>query len=76
MTAWVGRSPAGAVGSLITLIVGIAVRFSAVPLEVMANDRMAADRGADLEQWVSDETVALRRRLARVRSELAARNLM
>ena len=66
----------GAVGSAITLVAGLFVRASAVPREVVADDRMAAERDADLEQWVSDETLALRRRLHAVRGELNADGLL
>jgi hypothetical protein len=37
---------------------------------------MAEERDADLEQWVSDETVALRRRIMVKRNELNARRLL
>jgi hypothetical protein len=57
-------------------VAGLVARSSAGPREVKADDRMAADRDADLEEWVLDETVVLRRRLASVRAGLAARGAL
>jgi hypothetical protein len=38
----------GAIGALITLVVGLLVRSSTVPREIAANDRKVADRDGDL----------------------------
>jgi hypothetical protein len=65
----------GAIGSLLTAVIGFGVRASAIPGEVEENDWSARERNDDLESWVSDRTRRLRAELATITDELNARNL-
>lgn len=67
---------AGAIGSLITIVVAFAARLATVPREVAAHDRRVAEREEDLSQWVADRDVWLRRRLDAARAKLAARGML
>ncbi len=72
----VGSLAAGAIGSLVTIVVAFAARLSTVPREVARHDRLVAERDDDLELWVADQHVRLRRELDHERRELAARNAL
>jgi hypothetical protein len=62
-------------GGAIATILGFVARFLAVPSEIAMNDRTARERDQDLEQWLADEHVRLKRQLERIRNKLAAKGL-
>lgn len=66
---------AGAVGSIVTVLVAIGVRVSRVGSEIRAHDRALRVEDGHLETWVADETLRLRREFVTIRNKLAARNL-
>ncbi len=61
-------------GGAIATIIAYVARFFAVPSEIAANDRAVGERDEDLDQWIADEHVQLKRRLETIRKELAATN--
>jgi hypothetical protein len=71
-----GNLAAGAIGSLITLVVAFAARLTAIPREVRSHDRRVRERDTSLASWVGDRDVWLRRELRQTRNELAKDNLL
>jgi hypothetical protein len=65
----------GAIGALITLAATVGVRFMAARHEIETHDRLVHDLNEDLERWVADDHVRLRRELAGLRNDLSARKL-
>jgi hypothetical protein len=63
---------AGAIGSLVTALIGLGVRAARIASEINATDRSFANLDRHLETWVADETINLIRELRRVRAKLAA----
>ena len=66
---------AGAVGSVVTLGATAGVRFFAARSEIETNDRRVAELDRDLERWVTDDHVRLKRELRDLRNDLSGRNL-
>ena len=64
---------AGAIGSVVTLAATGGVRFLTARHEIDANDRLIDELNEDLERWVADDDVRLRRELRDVRNNLSAR---
>jgi hypothetical protein len=66
---------AGAIGSVVTLAATGGVRFLTARNEIEANDRLIDELNEDLERWVADDDVRLRRELRDIRAQLAARGM-
>jgi hypothetical protein len=64
---------AGAIGSLVTLGIQGVLRYFAARREIEAHDRRVGELDADLERWVIDDDVRLRRELRTERAALSAR---
>lgn len=62
-------------GGAVATVLAYIGRFLAVPGEIESNDRAVLERDQDLESWLADENVRLKRRLTRIRNELAARGM-
>jgi hypothetical protein len=65
----------GAVGTALTFLAGAGARVRAIPGECRAHERAVRERDEDLEQWVTDEHVRLKRELKEIRAALSARNI-
>lgn len=68
MSNWVIALLGGISGSLFLLL----IRALAIPLEIQSHDRAVQERDRDLEQWVADDHLRLKRQLARIVNDLAA----
>jgi hypothetical protein len=66
----------GAVGTLLIGGVAVGVRVLAAWREIDVHDRAVGERNEDLEQWVADDHIRLKRSLTAIRDRLAARNLI
>jgi hypothetical protein len=64
-TLWIALA-GGAVGSIVTALIAYGVRFWAARSEVTEHDRLARERDEDLEAWVSDRSIVLRRELEEI----------
>jgi hypothetical protein len=62
----------GAIGSALTILYGLILRFRAVPGEVDEHDRLARQRDQDLAQWVADDHLRLTRELRRTTAKMAS----
>lgn len=60
-------------GGAIATVLGYIARSLAIPGEVAANDAAVRQRDRDLESWLTDEHVRLKRKLHKLRGELSAR---
>src|SRR5712691_3922944 len=62
-------------GGAIATVIAYVARFFAVPSEIAANNRAVQQRDEDLDQWLADEHVRLKRVLEEIREELNAKGL-
>ena len=67
---------AGAIGAVLTGLVGFGVRVSRIAAEVSANDRALRVLDRHLETWVADATVDLVRNVRDLRNRLNEHNLL
>jgi hypothetical protein len=56
-------------------VLGFVARSLGVPGEIAANDRAVRERDEDLQAWLTDEHVRLKRELEQIRRKLAADGL-
>lgn len=56
-------------------LIALVARATSVPGEVRSDDRRVAERDVDLERWLLDEHVRLKRELRSIEGQLNARNL-
>jgi hypothetical protein len=68
---WIALAAGGAIATVLVYV----ARLFAVPSEIAANDRAGRERDEDIDQWLADEHVRLKRELHRLREELNAENL-
>lgn len=66
---------AGAIGSVVTIGAAALLRLIAARLEIDSTDRRVQELDEDLERWVSDDHLRLKRALTAIRDNLSARNL-
>jgi hypothetical protein len=67
---------AGAIGSVITIAVGVGVRLSEVTRELDANDRAIRSLDGQLETFVADRTLGLAGQISQIRARLASRGIL
>jgi hypothetical protein len=67
---------AGAIGSALTVIATAGVRFSAARREIELDDLAVSALDEDLERWVVDEDVSLRREIMGILNDLGARGAL
>jgi hypothetical protein len=75
MSTWLIALAAGAIGSVLTALLGLSGRLSTARREIDLNDRFVAERDEDLASWVSDRSLALERELAAKTEEMNKENL-
>jgi hypothetical protein len=75
MSTWLVALAAGAIGSVLTAVIGLGARLLAARREIEATDRFVADRDEDLASWVSDRSLALERELTAKTEEMNKENL-
>jgi hypothetical protein len=75
MSTWLIALAAGAIGSVLTALLGLSGRLLHARREIKANDRFVAERDEDLSSWVADRSLALERELAEKTEELNKENL-
>lgn len=75
MSTWLIALAAGAIGSVLTALLGLSGRLSTARREIDLNDRFVAERDEDLASWISDRSLALERELAAKTEEMNKENL-
>lgn len=66
----------GAVGALLTGVIGAFVWTWGVPADVEEHDRLIAERDEDLATWLADERLRLNRERGKIIEELNKQNLL
>jgi hypothetical protein len=69
-TLWIALA-----GGAIATVIAYVARFFSVPSEIAADDRAVRERDEDLDQWIADEHVRLKRLLQEIREELNDKGL-
>ncbi len=75
VSTWLVALAAGAIGSVLTALIGLTARLLAARREIEGTDRFVSDRDEDLASWVSDRSLALERELAATTEEMNKENL-
>ena len=73
-TLWIALA-GGAVGSIVTALIAYGARFWSARAGIEEHDRAARDRDEDLESWVSDRSIVLRRELKEISETYNKQNL-
>src|SRR5438067_687912 len=75
MSTWLVALAAGAIGNVLTAVIGLGACLLAARREIEATDRFVADRDEELASWVSDRSLALERELTAKTEEMNKENL-